>query len=1062
MPAAVTGPAHRSRQARSGGAWCEARWSGGGVVRAASALLVLAALVAGLPAALHALGGFPVPRRVPSWHQIGVTLARPDDGALFLGAVRWVSWLAWVIFTVSTVAELVAQVRGWQVPRLPVIGAAQALASSLVGAVMVGLLPGIYQAASAAPLSHAGQVVAVVPGPRNPAPAVRAAQGSLSGSAWLDSSVGQPTGARHRVYTVREGDSLWEIAVRRVGDGERWREIFALNRGRTQPDGYRLTDPDLIYPGWILTLPSRTSLPGRARTRGRAGRRPARPGCSPQRHPAAPPNRSWTLGRGRAPHSPGHPVRSPGLRHRPVGIDLPGGGLVGITLAAAISMALVAWRLHRRRIAVPRWPSPPAQPEPEVPETIRTLRRAHLRSLAADAAEARGEPWPGDAEPDDTPPGPAGADDDDGLDEFGAPVSATSQPLAKSAGTRPVPPGSYLATAVTSPLPMAGSPVDAARAADLSGAVLAGRRAAPPGRPLPAGTVVFGTRGSTEIVLADVARPVLALIGPGAHAAARALMVGLLTAAAPGPGPRPQVVIPAADLRALTGNSHQVDVIPGVPAGLPDGLTVAASLPAALDLIETEIARHQRLCDSDEPSAGDLAPRRLLAMIATVDRHSAARVRTVLETESSTRIIGILLGHWPAGNSCVIGADGIVLDATRPGLAGVQASHLPAAATTAMLSLLRGAQGHLTPEPPAQARPPGDHSAGANRGPEPGTPPARDVRQDGSADGTGQVGGRDGRTIRERGHGQVSVSHPADPARPQPPVPRGALDERMQVPGSERSTRPPEVVPSASQEAGKPTAISVLGPLRITAGGSELTGGLRKARELLAYLAVHPDGASGERISADLWPESTPRHSVAQRTLALRKAREMLRTATARPAARFITLTGDRYRLNPALIDVDLWQFDAALTRAQGTTSEDEQLTALRQVAELYRGPLADGAGYEWVEDYAEHARRRAVDTLARIAAILQLREPEQALRALETAIEHDPYNEAVYQEIMQIQVGLGRPDAAHRTFALLRTRLASLGQTPDPASIQAAGTSQSDLRRQYHPPPGRGTSQPR
>lgn len=1053
MPTAVTGPAHRSRPPRSGGAWIDARWSGGGVVRAAAALLVLAALVAGLPAALHALGGFPVPRRVPSWHQITVTFARPDDGALFLGAVRWVSWLAWAAFTVSTMAELVAQVGCRPVPRLPLIGATQALASALVGAVIMGLLPGICQSASAAP-SRAGQVVAVPPVLRNPAPAVLAAQRSPSGSASLDNAAGQPTGVRLRAYTVLEGDSLWEIAVSRLGDGERWREIFALNRGRTQPDGYRLTDPDLIYPGWILTLPSRTSPPERARTRGQADGWPARPGCPPQRHPAAPPARSGTPGHGRTPHSPGYPARPPGPRQRPVGIDLPGGGLVGITLAAAISTALVAWRLHRRRIAVPRWPSPPARPEPEVPETIRALRRAHLRSLAADAAEAGGEPWPGGAEPGDTPPGPAGADDDDGLDEFGAPVSGTRQPPVTPASASPRPPGSHPATAVTPPLPVAGSP-SAAMAADLGAAVRAGRRIGRTARPLPAGTVVFGTRGNAEVLLTDVARPALALTGPGSRATARALMVGLL--AAGGAGPRAQVVIAAADLRALTGNSHQADVIPGVAAGLPDGLTVAASLPAALDLIETEISRHQRARDSREPSAVDLAPHRLLALITTADRHSAARVRAVLEAESGTTIIGILLGHWPAGNNCVIGADGIVLDATGPGLVGVQACHLPAAATTAMLTLLRGAQGHLAPEQPAQARPPGGHP-GASRGPEPGTSPARDVRQDASADGSGQAGGRDGRTIRKPGPGQVPAPHPASQDRPQPPGPRGSPGERLPVPGSDRAARPPETAPLAAHEAGKRAAISVLGPLRITAGGSELTGGLRKARELLAYLAVHPNGASGERISADLWPESTPRHAVAQRTLALRKAREMLRTATARPAARFITLTGDRYRLNPAFIDVDLWQFDTALGRAQTATSEDGQLTALWQAAGLYRGPLADGAGYDWVEDHAEHARRRAVDTLARIAAILQPREPEQALHALETAIAHDPYNEAVYQQIMRIQARIGRPDAAHRTLALLQTRLASLGLTPDPASLRVAGTSPVDLPRQHLPPLRRGT----
>ena len=68
--------------------------------------------------------------------------------------------------------------------------------------------------------------------------------------------------------------------------------------------------------------------------------------------------------------------------------------------------------------------------------------------------------------------------------------------------------------------------------------------------------------------------------------------------------------------------------------------------------------------------------------------------------------------------------------------------------------------------------------------------------------------------------------------------------------------------------------VSVLGPLRITAGGQEITGGLRKARELLALLAVHPEGLSGEAISEALYPGAGPGQAASQRNLALRKARD--------------------------------------------------------------------------------------------------------------------------------------------------------------------------------------------
>lgn len=59
----------------------------------------------------------------------------------------------------------------------------------------------------------------------------------------------RPRPAPPRTYTVRRGDSLWLIAKRFLGSGNRWREIYNLNRnviGR---------DPNKIYPGQVLRLP---------------------------------------------------------------------------------------------------------------------------------------------------------------------------------------------------------------------------------------------------------------------------------------------------------------------------------------------------------------------------------------------------------------------------------------------------------------------------------------------------------------------------------------------------------------------------------------------------------------------------------------------------------------------------------------------------------------------------------------------------------------------------------------------------------------------------------------
>ena len=239
----------------------------------------------------------------------------------------------------------------------------------------------------------------------------------------------------------------------------------------------------------------------------------------------------------------------------------------------------------------------------------------------------------------------------------------------------------------------------------------------------------------------------------------------------------------------------------------------------------------------------------------------------------------------------------------------------------------------------------------------------------------------------------------------------------------------------------RPVQLTLLGPLRITAGGQEIGGGLRKARELMAFLAVHPDGTSGEAISEALWPESDTSHATSQRNLALRKARSMLRTATGLAVPMWILHTSGRYRLDPALVTADLWQFSGALDEARDADGDEARLAACRKAAGLYHGELAEEEGYDWTEPYAETARRRALDAWTTIAEILQARDPDQALAALESALGHDPYNEFLYQRIMWLQAAAGHPEAVRRTLSLLEARLTDLGITPGAQTRQIAAS---------------------
>ena len=52
-----------------------------------------------------------------------------------------------------------------------------------------------------------------------------------------------------RTITVQAGDSLSKIAKRELGDANKWHAIYEANKDR-------IKNPDLIYPGDVLTLPN--------------------------------------------------------------------------------------------------------------------------------------------------------------------------------------------------------------------------------------------------------------------------------------------------------------------------------------------------------------------------------------------------------------------------------------------------------------------------------------------------------------------------------------------------------------------------------------------------------------------------------------------------------------------------------------------------------------------------------------------------------------------------------------------------------------------------------------
>ncbi|MEV4555403.1 LysM peptidoglycan-binding domain-containing protein [Kitasatospora sp. NPDC049285] len=225
------------------------RRAGGSVLAALGSLLVLLVLLLGVPALLGygtlAVAGM----GDPVGGSVTDALTSPDDGRLFLWALVAVGWLAWLCFLLAVLIEIPAQLRGRVARRIPAFGWSQRLAAGLVGSVIV-LLPVAGSAFAATPeLPQRAPAVAQL----TAAPAIAA----LPAAAPAAAPAADP---QQPVYTVRDtrpADSLWSIAERQLGSGERWTEIAKLNDGRPMDDSGTRFDADRpIQPGWRLLMPA--------------------------------------------------------------------------------------------------------------------------------------------------------------------------------------------------------------------------------------------------------------------------------------------------------------------------------------------------------------------------------------------------------------------------------------------------------------------------------------------------------------------------------------------------------------------------------------------------------------------------------------------------------------------------------------------------------------------------------------------------------------------------------------------------------------------------------------
>ena len=962
----------------------------GQVVRGLLAFVVLLALVAGLPWALVHFVGWPLPDHIPTWDEIQATLLNPMSAQFLLDVLAVLCWIVWFFFTVDVLRCTIDAARGITWPHVRPPGPLRGLAAALIGTIVLTLLGNRTQytppTTSTALTSDFGPIAVVAPLTPGLAPTVVQPMAVVQQTTLtINRAAPAPPGTVHATEEVRlpqDGiyDSLWRVAERIYGDGNRWPELFQLNRGVEQPDGRALTNPNLVRPEKIIAY-----IPAPPVEHPPDDQQPPVPPQPPPKTtaPTTPPPTTQPAPSTQNPAKTDHSGDQAADNAAP-GLDLVTGAFVSLTLAGVIAAAVVSARMwRRRRYRIGSGDRTDLQ-RPIAP-VVRALRTAHdeddsdqqsvddveFVELAA-AAPRIHITTAGDIEPDDEP----------------VPVPAR----VGVRGGREI----ALNLASTRGLGLAGPGATAAVRALLLH-VLAEHQQ---------GATIRVIVPATDLHLvfddADIeSLPSTVLVAESLDAALDDMEAALLT--------RTRHAIEETESQAATASL----VLLGSPAPhaerrlqavLDNGSTLgmAGVLLGQWRPGATVRVRHDGTVSATSPGLGDaLTGTRLFGLPVT----DATELLTVLRD-----------AEGPTNNPAPDPVPSAVDDEEEEG------------------PLVDDRQDdHDVTRPPRAPEQPTIEEMTQLESTRPPKP-----------DNSRQAASAPSLQLLDVHPIPLDVQHTAPTPPSPTDDDRSTATENAEPPGDRPPQTEERVEPENADKSvlRPPLAVRVLGRVQLVLHDDkderELGGVLTpKQREVLVYLALYPHGVRREVLNEAVWPDSRPPRPYNSFHNTLSMLRRALSNATDGVINNLVLNDDGRYQLNDKLIAVDYWELQHGL-HAPRSAGGDAQVQ-LRKTVELYQGDLAEDLVVPWVEPFRESIRRDVLDALSALIRAHGDTDPETMLVLLERTRKLDRYNEGVYRDIIRTQARLGQYAALPRTLALLTATLDEVGQHPSGDTLNLA-----------------------
>lgn len=220
-------------------------------------------------------------------------------------------------------------------------------------------------------------------------------------------------------------------------------------------------------------------------------------------------------------------------------------------------------------------------------------------------------------------------------------------------------------------------------------------------------------------------------------------------------------------------------------------------------------------------------------------------------------------------------------------------------------------------------------------------------------------------------------------------------------------------------------SVRALGPLDVSMDGVPLarkTWGYAKARELLVFLMLHPEGRTREQIGAAIWPDA----SASQLRNVFHVTVHHLRRALGNPE--WVVFEDERYRLgNPASTWLDAAAFEERmLTALRETRRGAPPIDELQALATAYTGDFLDGEPVgDWHLEVRDRLARLHADSLTALGTtLMSVGRHAEAVDAWEALVRREMLHEEGYRGLMRARSRAGDRQGAIREFRRLVSTL--------------------------------------